>query len=130
MEYMALWFILGIFFLVTAAAPGIRLWVKTVIVGYYLVLSFIFITRKEEIYEQYHTLPVPEKFWDLNSEWVETLIGYYFLPFLLIVLYIYCRWFVRTKETVKRVFILLSLIPAGIVFFCLLMIFGMYGYRP
>lgn len=130
MEYMALWFILGIIFLVTMAARGIKLWQKGVIICYYLTLSYIFITRKEEIYRQYHTLPVPEQFWDTNTDWVVSLTGFFFIPFLLILLFIYYRWFTRTRGAVKKVWIALSLIPAGVVFFCLMIIYSMYGYRP
>ncbi|MED4584406.1 hypothetical protein [Brevibacillus choshinensis] len=130
MEYMALWFLLGIIFMITWTTKGFRLWLKMIITIYYLVLSFVFIMRKEEIYRQFHTIPVPNTFWDANSDWVSSLIGFYFLPFLLILLFTYYRWFAQTSGTAKKVGIVLSLIPSGVVFFCLLVIFSMYGYRP
>ncbi|MGG1664045.1 hypothetical protein [Brevibacillus sp. NRS-1366] len=130
MEYMALWFILGIIFMITLITSGVRLWQKAVIICYYLVLSYIFISRKEEIYRQYHTLPVPEKYWESNSEWVYFMLDFYFLPFLLILLFNYFQWFRKAKGTKKKWWIALSLLPAGALYGCMVIIFGMYGYRP
>ncbi|MDF2681511.1 MAG: hypothetical protein K0R47_2701 [Brevibacillus sp.] len=130
MEYMALWFVLGIIFLITWTTRGFQIWLKMIITIYYIVLSFVFIMRKEEIYRQFHTIPVPNAFWDANSDWVASLIGFYFLPFLLILLFNYYRWFTQASGIAKKVGIVLSLIPSGVVFFCLLVIFSMYGYRP
>lgn len=130
MEYMALWFLLGIIFMITWTTRGFQLWLKMIITIYYIVLSFVFIMRKEEIYRQFHKIPVPNTFWEANSDWVASLIGFYFLPFLLILLFNYYQWFTQTSGTAKKVGIVLSLIPSGVVFFCLLVIFSMYGYRP
>ncbi|QRG66610.1 hypothetical protein [Brevibacillus choshinensis] len=130
MEYMAVWFLLGIIYLVTWTTKSFPLWLKMIVTVYYIAVSYFFIQRKEEIYRQFHTLPVPEVFWDTNSEWVAFMSGFYFLPFLLILLYNYFRWFIQTSGTAKKVGVALSLIPAGFVFFCLLFIFSMYGYRP
>ena len=130
MEYMALWFILGIIFMITLITSGFRLWMKAVVICYYLVLSYIFISRKEEIYQNYHTLPVPEQYWDTNYEWVWFMLGFYFVPFLLILLINYYQWFKKAEGIKRKFWVALTVMPAGIVYFCMVIIFGMYGYRP
>ncbi|WP_289141987.1 hypothetical protein [uncultured Brevibacillus sp.] len=130
MEYMALWFILGIIFMITLITSGFRLWMKAVVICYYLVLSYIFISRKEEIYQAYHTLPVPEQYWDTNYEWVWFMLGFYFVPFLFILLINYYLWFKKAEGIKRRFWIALTILPASVVYFCMVIIFGMYGYRP
>lgn len=130
MEYMALWFILGIIFMITLITSGFRLWMKVVVICYYLVLSYIFISRKEEIYQDYHTLPVPEQYWDTNYEWVWFMLGFYFVPFLFILLINYYQWFKKAEGIKRKFWIALTILPAGVVYFCMVTIFGMYGYRP
>ena len=130
MEYMALWFILGIIFMITLITSGFRLWMKAVVICYYLVLSYIFISRKEEIYQAYHTLPVPEQYWDTNYEWVWFMLGFYFVPFLMILLINYYQWFKKAEGIKRKFWVALTIMPAGIVYFCMVIIFGMYGYRP
>jgi len=130
MEYMALWFILGIIFMITLITSGFRLWMKAVVICYYLVLSYIFISRKEEIYRNYHALPVPEQYWDTNYEWVWFMLGFYFVPFLFILLINYYQWFKKAEGIKRKFWIALTILPAGVVYFCMVIIFGMYGYRP
>ena len=130
MEYMALWFILGIIFMITLITSGFRLWMKAVVICYYLVLSYIFISRKEEIYRNYHALPVPEQYWDSNYEWVWFMLGFYFVPFLFILLINYYQWFKKAEGIKRKFWIALTILPAGVVYFCMVIIFGMYGYRP
>lgn len=130
MEYMALWFMLGIIFSITLAAKQIKQWLKWVIFAYYLVLSYIFISRKEEIYQDYHRIPVPEQYWQTNSDWVGFMLGFYFLPFLFILLFIYFRLFRKASSVKKKFLISLTIVPAAIIYLCLFFIFNMYGYRP
>lgn len=130
MEYMALWFILGIIFMLLWTTKGIKGWVKAAVIFYYIVLSYVFISRKEAIYAEYHTLPVPEQFWDNNSAWVESMLGFFFVPFLLVLLFNYYGWFKAARGTAQKFWIALSIVPAGVVYACLFFIFSMYGYRP
>lgn len=130
MEYLSLWFIVGIIFSITLAAKQIKPWLKFVIFGYYLVLSYLFISRKEQIYSEYHRVPVPEQFWETNSDWVGFMLGFYFVPFLLILLFIYFWLFRNANSVKKRFFIALTIVPAAIIYQCLLFVFSMYGYRP
>lgn len=130
MKYMAIWFILGIIFLLLWTTKGITVWVKAAVTVYYIVLSYVFIARKEAIYAEYHTLPVPEQFWDNNSAWVESTQGFFFLPFLLLLLFNYYGWFQAAQGTAKKWGIALTLVPAAGVYACLFFTFSMYGYRP
>ncbi|MGM0714888.1 hypothetical protein [Brevibacillus parabrevis] len=130
MEYMGLWFILGIIFMLTWATKRMNGWSKLAVIVYYAVLSYVFIARKEEIYQEYHVLPVPKQFWDTNSEWVGFMTGFFFVPFLLLLVYNYFLWFMAVSGTKKKLLVALSLIPAAVVYMCLLFIFSMYGYRP
>ncbi|GED71643.1 hypothetical protein BRE01_53450 [Brevibacillus reuszeri] len=130
MEYMALWFVLGIIFMITLITSGVKLWQKAVVICYYLVLSYIFISRKEEIYRDYHELPVPDQYWDTNSEWVWFMLGFYFVPFLMILLINYYQWFKKAEGIKRKFWIALTVLPAGVVYLCMVIIFGMYGYRP
>lgn len=130
MEYMALWFVLVIILLITWTTNGFCFWHKAVITLYYCAFSYVFITQLKEIRRQFYALPVPTAYWDAKSQWVSISMGFYFLPFLLILLFNYYRWLRQTRGTAKKVGVAFTMVPAGIVFFGLMVIFGMYGYRP
>ena len=107
-------------------------WWKRLIVAYYLVVSYFFISVKNRIDKEFEgILPVPDAYWDKNSRWVDTITYYLFLPLIGIIIYIYFKWFTKAQTKMDKVYILLSLIPTVILFivFSFLFNFG-YGYRP
>ena len=107
-------------------------WAKAIIVAYYSVISYIFITIKNKIDEQYeNVLPVPDAYWDKNSGWVDTMLNYYFFPSAIILLFIYYKWFRSVQSKTAKGLILASLIPSTAIFLFFTFLFGFgYWYRP
>ncbi|WP_404321508.1 hypothetical protein LG298_13685 [Cytobacillus firmus] len=105
---------------------------KSVIVAYYIVVSYYFITVKNRIDKEFEGIsPVPDAYWDQNSGWVDTIANYLFLPLAAILIIIYFKWFTKTKSKKAKILILISLIPSSFLFMFFLFLFSFaYGYRP
>ncbi|SEN55363.1 hypothetical protein SAMN05192533_11516 [Mesobacillus persicus] len=131
-QYTGFFITLAIILIIVLFNKYLFWWVKGIIVAYYLVVSYYFITVKNRIDKEYEDiLPVPDAYWDKNTGWVDTITNYLFLPLIAIVIFIYFKWFTKAQTKVARILILVSIIPATIllVFFSFLFSFG-YGYRP
>ncbi|MFD6442580.1 hypothetical protein ACFWDG_23000, partial [Peribacillus sp. NPDC060186] len=102
------------------------------IAAYYSVISYIFITTKNKIDRQYENiLPVPDAYWDKNSGWVNTMVGYYFWPLAVILLFIYYKWYRSVQSRTAKGWIVVSFIPATAIFLIITFFFGFgYEYRP
>ncbi|RNF39369.1 hypothetical protein [Planococcus salinus] len=107
-------------------------WGKSLILAYYVGVSYFFITEKNRIDGEYEdVLPVPEEYWEKNTGWVVTISDFLFWPLLGILLFIYIRWFISVQTRTAKTFVLLSLIPAAFLFLFFLFFFNfVYGYRP
>ena len=118
--------------LIVLFSRSFRWWVKFAIVTYYCTISYIFVSKKIEIDKEYENiLPVPEAYWDLNSGWVDTMIGYFFWPLAVIVLFLYYKWFRKVPTKMAKGLIIASLVPASMMFIFVMFLFGFgYGYRP
>jgi len=124
--------ILGIIFIIVVSNRFLSWWVKSTIVAYYSIISYVFVTVKNKIDRQYENiLPVPEAYWDKNSGWVDTMLSYYFLPMIVILLFIYYKWFTGVKSNIAKVLVAVSFILSAIIFifFTFMFVFS-YGYRP
>lgn len=131
-QYIGLFVILGIIFIIVVSNRFLSWWVKSTIVAYYSIISYVFVTVKNKIDRQYENiLPVPEAYWDKNSGWVDTMLSYYFLPMIVILLFIYYKWFTGVKSNIAKVLVAVSFILSAIIFifFTFMFVFS-YGYRP
>lgn len=131
-QYTGLYVLLGIIFILVTFNRNFFWWVKVTIVVYYSIISYIFITIKNKIDKEYENItPVPDSYWDENSGWVYTMIDYYFWPLSLLLLFMYYKWFKSVQGKTTRLLVLLSMVPAAVVFLFFMFIFGFsYGYRP
>jgi hypothetical protein len=131
-QYIGFFVILALIFIIVLFNKYLFWWVKGIIVAYYLVVAYLFITVKNRIDKEYEdVLPVPEAYWDQNSGWVDTIMGYLFWPLVGILVFIYIKWFRKVHTKLAKVLILVSIIPAAslFIFFSFMFSFS-YGYRP
>ncbi|MGG0287768.1 hypothetical protein ABEY41_22205 [Peribacillus butanolivorans] len=131
-QYTGVYWTLAIIFLIVISNRFLFWWIKATIVAYYSVISYIFITTKNKIDRQYENItPVPEAYWDKNSGWVDTMSGYYFWPLIIILLFIYYKWFTGVKSKTAKGWVIISFIPSTFIFlfFTFMFVFA-YGYRP
>lgn len=130
--YMGLFVVLVIILLIIIFNKYLFWWIKAAIVAYYSVIFYIFITTKNKIDRQYENiLPVPDAYWDKNSGWVDSMVGYFFWPMIAILLFIYYKWFTGVKTKKAKLLVVISLIPSAIIiiFLAFMFVFS-YGYRP
>lgn len=127
-----LFIIVGTIVIIVMANPYFSWWGKSLAVIYYGVMSFLFIGNTRRINEKYSGItPVPDAYWDENSQWAETASHLMLLPFIGILIFIYTNWFANVRTIPAKILIALSLLPAGMLvfFFYFIIDFG-YGYRP
>ncbi|RXT07066.1 hypothetical protein [Ammoniphilus sp. CFH 90114] len=92
-QYTGLFITLSFIFIVVVFNRYLFWWVKGIIVAYYSMVSYIFITVKNRIDNEFENIrPVPEIYWDKNSGWVDTITNYIFFPFIGILIFIYFKW--------------------------------------
>lgn len=107
-------------------------WLKWVYGIYYLVpLALLDYLQKRLADKWYVTTPVPDQFWDENSQLANIFAGIFFIPLCLLLIILYYNWFKQVKSTYNRVLLGISIIPilvfGFIVFFMFVFI---YGYQP
>ncbi|MDN3438364.1 hypothetical protein QMA04_09685 [Planococcus sp. APC 3900] len=127
-----LFIVVGTILLLVMTSSYFSWWGQSLVVIYYGSLSFLFIVMTRRINEKYSSItPVPDAYWDENSQWAETASHLILLPFIGILIYIYINWFTNARTVIARVLIAFSLLPAGMLvfFFYFIIDFG-YGYRP
>ena len=131
-EYKFLFGLILVISLIVVFNRSFPWWIKFIIVMYYSIISYVFVSKKIEIDKEYEDiLPVPEVYWDLNSGWVDTMIGYFFWPLAIILLYMYFKWFTKAPTKVAKGLIIASLLPVSMMFVFVMFLFGFgYGYRP
>ena len=128
------WFfiVIGIIVLIVMINPYFSWWGKSLAVTYYGIMSFLFIGITNRINEKYSgIIPVPDTYWDENSQWANTASHLLFLPFIGILIFIYFNWFANAQTLLSKILIAISLLPTAVLvfFFYFIVDFG-YGYRP
>ncbi|MET3322716.1 UNVERIFIED_ORG: putative membrane protein [Peribacillus simplex] len=131
-EYTGLYWMMAIIFIVVISNKFLFWWIKAAIVVYYSIISYIFVTTKNKIDRQYENiLPVPDAYWDKNSGWVDTMAIYYFWPLVVILLFIYFKWYTSRQSRTAKGWVGVSFIPSIFIFLFFTFMFGFgYGYRP
>ncbi|TKD72260.1 hypothetical protein [Pseudalkalibacillus hwajinpoensis] len=131
-QYTGFYITLALIFILVFFNKYLLSWVKGIIVTYYMVVSYLFITIKNNIDRKYKdVLPVPDAYWDKNTGWVDTISNFLFLPLIFIILFVYINWFIEARTKMAKTLIILSLIPSAILFILITFLFSFgYGYRP
>ena len=127
-----LFIVVGTILLLVMTSPYFSWWGQSLVVIYYGSLSFLFIVMTRRINEKYSSItPVPDAYWDENSQWALTASNLMLLPFIGILIYIYVHGFLNAHTLLLKILIALSMLPAGLLVFFFYFIFNFgYGYRP
>ncbi|MBG9811096.1 hypothetical protein ABD68_05500 [Bacillus endophyticus] len=131
-QYTGFFITLALIFIIVIANKYLFWWVKGLIIIYYLLVSYFFIIVKNRIDQQYKDiLPVPDAYWIRNSEWVDRITNYLFLPLMGILIFIYFKWFTKARTKRAKLFIVLCFIPSAMLFIIFSFLFSFsYGYSP
>ncbi|OMF23537.1 hypothetical protein BK132_25830 [Paenibacillus sp. FSL H8-0259] len=122
---------LAIIFLVIVFNKFLIWWIKATLVAYYSVISYFFIITRNKIDRDYKNIhPVPDAYWDINTYWFNIFQSLYFFPTVIILLFIYYKWFTGVRSEQAKFWVVLSLIPVAIIILFFAFIFSFsYGYR-
>lgn len=105
--------------------------VKYIGYGYFFVLTLVFIIVRERISYLYEYPPIPDIYWEKNSNWADIAMFLYLLPTAVIFLFLCFSWFKREKGLIERIFVLIFFIVILVVLFVYAFFFSMtLGYRP
>ena len=118
--------------IVALSTSYISLWVKALIGAYYAIIAILFIVITNRINKKFEGItPVPNTYWEENSNWVYVVSNLLFLPFVGILIFIYFNWIAKARAKAAKALIVLSLIPAAFIVFAFYFFFNLaYGYRP
>ncbi|AIQ30392.1 hypothetical protein P40081_21180 [Paenibacillus sp. FSL P4-0081] len=122
---------LAIIFLVIVFNKFLIWWIKATLAAYYSVISYFFIITRNKIDRDYKNIhPVPDAYWDINTYWFNIFQSLYFFPTVIILLFIYYKWFTGVRSEQAKFWVVLSLIPVAIIILFFAFIFSFsYGYR-
>ncbi|PKH11187.1 MULTISPECIES: hypothetical protein [Planomicrobium] len=131
-QYQGFLITIALILLIVFTSRYFKWWMKGIITIYYIAFAYIFITGRNEIDKIYEgILPVPEAYWDENSEWVYNMSHFLYVPLFVILVYIYIRWIMRVDTAWAKVLIVLTIIPVTLLFLFSHFFFNFgYGYRP
>lgn len=131
-QYTGFFITLALIFIIVISNKYLFWWVRSLIIIYYLLISYFFITVKNRIDQEYKDiLPVPDAYWIRNSEWVDRITNYLFLPLMGILIFIYFKWFTKVQTKRAKLFIVLYFIPSAMLFIIFSFLFSFsYGYSP
>lgn len=106
--------------------------VKYIGLGYFILLSAVFIIVRERISHLYEHPPIPEIYWEKNSNWCDIGMFLYLVPTLIIFLSSYISWLKREGQ-LKEKLLTLPFFIVVVVSFLLVYVFHfsiILGYRP
>jgi len=109
--------------------PG---WLKWVASIYYLIpLPLLEYLQKRLADKWYKTTPVPDEYWDLNSRLADIFSALFFIPAIVLLVALYIQWFKNTKQTDKRIYLSISILPIMVAGAVVYTFFEFtYGYQP
>lgn len=105
---------------------------KYISFGYFFVLSVVFIIVRERIYDLYHKgSPIPDIYWDKNSNWADIGIFLYLVPTAVIFLILCLTWFKSEKDVKGKILMFLFFVVGAAFLFGYSFFFSMsLGYSP
>jgi len=131
LEYLPLLFIVGVTLLYVLIPKTTKPLYKKILTAFFILVAVVFIIGREYIGYKYNGTPVPDSFWELNTQWTNIITIIYFVPAALYFLFVYIRSIYYTKEMALKIFIGFSIIPVSVGFAVALFVFGFgYGYSP
>ena len=105
--------------------------IKYIGYGYFLVLTLVFIIVRERISYLYEHPPIPDIYWEKNSDWSNIGLLLYLVPTAVIFLILCFSWFKREKDFKGKVLMVLFVIVGLVLLFVYAFFFSMtLGCRP
>ncbi|MEC1717985.1 hypothetical protein [Schinkia azotoformans] len=106
--------------------------VKYISLGYFFVLTVFFILVRERIYDLYHKgSPIPDIYWEKNSNWADIGMFLYLVPTAVIFLILCLTWFKREKDIKWKILMFLFFVVGAALLFGYSFIFSLsLGYVP
>ncbi|KEF37101.1 hypothetical protein M670_03694 [Schinkia azotoformans MEV2011] len=106
--------------------------VKYISLGYFFVLTVFFILVRERIYDLYHKgSPIPDIYWEKNSNWADIGMFLYLVPTAVIFLILCLTWFKREKDIKWKILMFLFFVVGAVLLFGYSFIFSLsLGYVP
>ncbi|MFG6149335.1 hypothetical protein [Halobacillus sp. B23F22_1] len=105
--------------------------VRNIGLGYFFILTLVFITVRERISYLYEHPPIPDIFWEKNSNWSETGLVLYLLPTVVIIFTLFFSWIKREKVLGEKLLILLFFAAILVLLIVYAFFFSMtLGYKP
>ncbi|HLR68232.1 hypothetical protein [Virgibacillus alimentarius] len=99
--------------------------------GYFFVLTLVFIIVRERISSLYEHPPIPDMYWEKNSNWADIALLLYLLPTVVIFLILCFFWMKREQELKEKILIFLFFVVVLVMLFVYAFFFSMtLGYRP
>jgi len=98
---------------------------------YFSVLTVVFIIVRERISYLYEHPPIPDIYWEKNSDWSEIGRLLYLVPTAVVFLMICLSWFKKEKDLKGKFLMLLFFVVGLVLLFVYAFLFSMtLGYSP
>ncbi|MFB6466817.1 hypothetical protein ACE38V_08325 [Cytobacillus sp. Hz8] len=105
--------------------------IKYIGYGYFFVLTLVFIIVRERISYLYEHPPIPEIYWEKNSDWSDIGLLLYLVPTAVIFLIFCFSWFKREKDSKGKILMLFFFVVGLVLLFVYAFFFSMtLGYSP
>ena len=105
--------------------------IKYIGYGYFFVLTLVFIIVRERINSLYEHPPIPDIYWEKNSDWCDIGLLLYVVPTTVIFLILCFSWFKREKDFKGKAIMFLFFVVGLALLFVYAFFFSMtLGYRP
>lgn len=105
--------------------------IKYIGYGYFSVLTLVFILVRERISYLYEHPPIPDIYWEKNSDWSDIGLLLYLVPTAVIFLIICFSWFKKEKDLKGKFLMFLFFVVGLVLLFVYAFLFSMtLGYSP
>lgn len=105
--------------------------VKYIGYGYFIVLTVVFIIVRERISFLYEHPPIPDIYWEKNSDWSDLGLLLYLVPTAILFLILCFSWFKREKDLKGKTLMFIFFLIGLAMLFAYAFFFSMtLGYSP
>lgn len=105
--------------------------VKYIGYGYYIVLTLVFIIVRERISFLYEHPPIPDIYWEKNSNWSDIGLILYLVPAAVIFLILCFSWFKEERDFKGKILVSLFFVFGLLLLIVYAFLFSMtLGYSP
>ena len=99
--------------------------------GYFIVLTLVFIIVRERISYLYEHPPIPDIYWEKNSDWSDIGLLLYLVPTAVIFLILCFSWFKKENDFKGKILMsLFCVVGLGLLFVYAFLFSMTLGYSP